>query len=466
MPNKYEIKIVTTADPSGAQSVSKELDNVSKAAKPAAEAIKSTGDESEKTAQKKSKLLDATKKLTHAMPELGVVVSALKNPFTILAFVAAAAANAIAGYRQKVEEAAQAMQNFNSGNLTIRSFFELIAKHRADSKAFADSLKEIGDRAQTAGEKLGAMNATIERRWAARRNLGELNKQAELNQVGADEAAGRLTPQQAVARRTAIELRYAEATRHAAEREQQEKLDATRAAAAASKTESGKAVDQQGAAEEAFLIARQQNKQVSAFVGVSLRDVQRRRERINRLQANPPEELVESTGLNFRGLGVPAADYRDAKNATKIQGELQAEESRLQELQTSSDERLAAAQKKRDAAAARATTAAETARGLGFSAAEQQQALDDTRALNRGVLEPAERRAIVSQGVNQLSGELKRVNEEQARAVMEASRSMDRLGVVLTQLTQATARMNAQRAEVEKEIRDLKAREMKNTLKP
>lgn len=463
MPNKYEIKIQTVSDPSGAQQTAKELDNVAKAAKPAAEAIKQEGDEVEKAATKKSKLLDATKKLTHALPELGTVVSALKNPFTLLTFAIGAVVAVFTKFKDEVMQAEQAMRGFDSANLTVRTFFELIAKHNADSKAFALSLNEIASRAGTAAERLQAMNAAIERRFGALRELGELQKQAELNQVAEDEGAGRIKPAEAITRRTQIELKYRGALRRGAEKEQQAKLEALQKAQGIAVQQQAGIFGELAEAEPAAIRAEQYARRTSGLTTPQLADIARRRAGLEEIiKQGPPAPFIPGTKVHLIS---DVEDLKRFQEAPKGLEQLKKEEDMVKALQVQVDARAKAAQDRVSRLQERARTGEEGIRGLGLGIQEQQQAISDVRGFNQRA-GPIEERVIRGGGAAQIAAEQKRLNEELARQLLELNKNTTQFGVNMTTLIQILRRIGLTQAQVDKALSELKGREMKDALKP
>jgi hypothetical protein len=151
---KYEIKIIASGG------------------KEAADAIKNIGETADKTEKATTKLTEKTfkaneafKKLGQAVPAVGGVLEALKNPFTTFGLLSALAVRSINDFISAVDRMAESVQAVEGLQGKVERFFEVIAQEKVEADAFAERLRAIATNSKDAAEWLKEVNAQIERKF-------------------------------------------------------------------------------------------------------------------------------------------------------------------------------------------------------------------------------------------------------------------------------------------------------------
>ncbi len=164
---KYEIKISVDARQAivPTQEVAKNLDKVTESAKKTEKALDAHEKTTTKLTGSKKKLVDGLKKLGNEIPGVGVLLHALKNPFTLLGVSAAAAAAAVHKVVEEVNALEAAETALNSFNNVQKSTLELQAKLLTSAIAFNEELGKIAPGAKTGADHLKELNDQLARRF-------------------------------------------------------------------------------------------------------------------------------------------------------------------------------------------------------------------------------------------------------------------------------------------------------------
>jgi hypothetical protein len=159
MPERdYKVKIITEATGDGAKKAADELKKLEGNAR-------TVGAETERLTGNKKRLLDAFKRLSHEVPIVGSVVAALKNPYVALTAVLGIAIAKLQEFVESVEKMAKAARNFDTLNLSIRDFAEIIAANEADRSKFLRDLDAQANKTRDAAAHLKDLNAELEHRF-------------------------------------------------------------------------------------------------------------------------------------------------------------------------------------------------------------------------------------------------------------------------------------------------------------
>ncbi len=194
----YKIRIVTTADNSALQQTGKELGKSTDAVKKLGDEQKKTEDKTKSFAKENKNLLDGFKKLSHEVPLAGAAISALKNPFTALAFAIGLIVAKFREFSSAIDDAASKVQGLDGFTNRIRVFSEIMAGVRSQRNAVAEKLNEIKDAASTAEGKMKLMNEQLERTLRLEGNEDTANKANAIAGIKAKVQSGAITPEQGI----------------------------------------------------------------------------------------------------------------------------------------------------------------------------------------------------------------------------------------------------------------------------
>ncbi len=172
---KYEIKTVVT----GADQAARDLQKEGAALKGVTTEAQKTASASDDLTSKKNKLTQALKKLHDAIPGLGISLAALKNPFVLLAAAIGFAVNAFNKFKEKVDEMAKLASNFDTLNLSIRDFAEVIKANEADRTKFIRDLAAIANKAKDATTYFKELNDEIDRKYTREEKTGDQSPEAK-----------------------------------------------------------------------------------------------------------------------------------------------------------------------------------------------------------------------------------------------------------------------------------------------
>lgn len=124
-------------------------------------ASKDTGDQVEKLTTKKSKFIDAVKKGTREVPVLGTVISALGNPFTVLAGIVALASNVISEFGEEVN---RLQSIIGGGSLPdqLQKLGQIIGESKDSTKRHAEAMAELANEVETVEKMVARLNRQLE----------------------------------------------------------------------------------------------------------------------------------------------------------------------------------------------------------------------------------------------------------------------------------------------------------------
>jgi len=216
MGNDYKIRLITEADKTGLKEVGNELKNTTDQTKKLDDAQKKAGESTKGFAKEHKGLIEGFKKLGQEVPILGAALNALKNPYTAIAFAVGIAVVKIREFTEAVEESATKAQGLDRFNGIVRVFNTLAAEQRAKRNGLADKLDEIATKAKSAEERLGEVNAQIERTLRLEGNEDTASKANELARIDSQVQSGALDEAGGIKAKAAVEEKYA---KRAADRE-------------------------------------------------------------------------------------------------------------------------------------------------------------------------------------------------------------------------------------------------------
>jgi hypothetical protein len=152
--SSYKIKVVTEGASQAANDLSKLGDSA-----------KTTGEKVEGASGKTFKAAEAFKKLGQAVPGVGGVLDALKNPFTTFGLLTAMAVRSINSFIDAVDKMAESVQAVDGLSGKVTKFFDVIAQQKVEADAFAEKMKAIGMASKDAAQWLKEANLQIERKF-------------------------------------------------------------------------------------------------------------------------------------------------------------------------------------------------------------------------------------------------------------------------------------------------------------
>ena len=223
--SSYKIKVVTSADLAGITKTTEAIKQLTAATKSAAESAKvfnesaksrnnasdqatyvaglskeakeqrNVNDVTKETVGLKGSWIKALKQLKHDVPGLGLALSALKNPFTLVAAAIYFAINSLSEFNKKQKEIADAVGN---GKLTTNweNFGILIAQAKIDLADLNKELDKIIEKEDPLSKKVEKARKQGNRQFAVEEATDAKSKAAEL--------AAAATPEQ----KAAIEAKY------------------------------------------------------------------------------------------------------------------------------------------------------------------------------------------------------------------------------------------------------------------
>ncbi len=213
-PN-LDIKVKVSGTDQGTRDLDKTASGLQKLKGASDSATAATG----KLTGEQKKFFDGLKKVGSEVPVVGALLNALKNPWTTLGFAIAVVVVAVQNFLTKIDEMAQEIKRFDSINLALKNWATATAEAAASNRDFAESINEIIRGVDNAEKRFGKTKDKIGAAFGTERDLAEKTKAFELAQIEADVQSGKMTPEQGIRAKGAIELRHAADERERTERE-------------------------------------------------------------------------------------------------------------------------------------------------------------------------------------------------------------------------------------------------------
>ena len=177
-------------------------------AKGLAPALDETGKAAERATVSKKTLKDAIKQLSRAVPELGSLALALKNPWVLIAAAIAGVVVAFKKFIDKVNEMEVAIEAFSNLNKAATPIKQIMQDGARATKAQADELHRIATESDDAETALGKVVKQMEAKAAQEKEIRAAQRELDEAGISADEQTGAITPAEAVSRRSALATRY------------------------------------------------------------------------------------------------------------------------------------------------------------------------------------------------------------------------------------------------------------------
>ena len=187
------------------------LAHMTREAKSLTPAIEASGKAAGVAALKKKDLKDIIKALGHAVPELGSLVLALKNPYVILAAAVAGAVVWLKSFLDKVDEMEKAVDAFDQLNKAATPLKAIADANAVASKKQADAIAEIANKSDDATTALGKLIGKIEEKEKLDKEIRDAQQKQEEAIVDADLQTGAIDKFTAIDRRSAIRTKYGQA---------------------------------------------------------------------------------------------------------------------------------------------------------------------------------------------------------------------------------------------------------------
>jgi hypothetical protein len=166
----------------------------------------------DRAASAKSRLLEGLKKASAAVPGLGILISAAKNPWTLIAAAIALAGSKLLAFRDEITKMEGRIKVFENLNDRVMRFSELINQAKIDQEAFLRSANQAKNAPESPEDMAARLGASIDRRFGAAKEKVGAEKSLALDVIARDEAQGRITPAQASAKRRDVEARFGKRT--------------------------------------------------------------------------------------------------------------------------------------------------------------------------------------------------------------------------------------------------------------
>lgn len=166
---KYEIKISTSADTTGAKATAEYLKKVEDASRKVEDAHKKHAGAADHLGGSFNKLRQAFNHVSRELPVLGTILHQLHNPFTLLAAAIGVAVAQFTKFKEQVDTAAEAALGFGTLSMSIKNFDSIMRAAKDRQRSFVDELDRISGAAEAADERLSRLNARSKAMFGAER---------------------------------------------------------------------------------------------------------------------------------------------------------------------------------------------------------------------------------------------------------------------------------------------------------